>query len=132
MIANRHHREDRAHDEAREDAVAAAALKAAAQVVESNEEIARVTKESAAITQSKVDVVHTLVNSEKTAGLQRELDGKRSEQAMLAELAALTGKPSQTAIERAAVAGAKIEELEADLAERSRQQEIADAQIAKR
>jgi hypothetical protein len=133
MIAGRNKRKDREREEARADTIAAAAREATLQatldaqkIVESNERAAAMTRETAQHIEDKIQVVHTLVNSEKTAGMQRELDGKRSELALLTELTALRSDPSSAALERIAVINAKIAELEADLAERDRQQRIAD------
>lgn len=93
----------------------------------------REVKETAAVatvvTNGKLDVIHTLVNSSMTAALQSELDAIVRELAMMNEVIALhkaAGRePSKQALAALLSTDSRITELRASLAERAKQAEIA-------
>jgi hypothetical protein len=81
-LTNRHNRADRLEDWARQDAVAAKAATTASLLVENNKKVAQ----STAITNTKLDVIHTLVNSNMTAALQSELGAVKRELVLIREV----------------------------------------------
>ena len=89
---------------------------------------------TAAVTQSKLDVIHTLVNSNMTAAMQAELDATVRELAMMNEVIALNRaagrEPSKEALGAIVDTGAKIAELRAALADRLKQTQVAESQAA--
>jgi methanogenic corrinoid protein MtbC1 len=107
------HTEDRAADWARQDAAAAAA---------------------AAVTNGKLDVIHTLVNSNMTAAMQAELDAIRRELAMMREVVALNlaagREPTMETLAAIEATEAKITELSSHLAEREAAARRAEQQQA--
>jgi hypothetical protein len=108
ILANRTaamHREDRLADWARQDRIAAAAARAAEK------------------TNGKLDVIHTLVNSNMTAAMQAELDAIRREIVMMREVVALNlaagREPTVEALAAIEDTAVKITALEAQLADRA-------------
>lgn len=105
---DRLHREDRAADWARQDALAAAARTAVQEATEH--------------TNGKLDVIHELVNSNMTAAMQSELDAVRRELAMMREVIALNQaagrEPDAETLAAVRATEAKITELAATLADR--------------
>lgn len=99
------HREDRQADWARQDAIAAVAAAANAK------------------TNGKLDVIHTLVNSNMTAAMQAELDAIRREIVMMREVVALNlaagREPTVEALAAIEATQVKITTLEAQLADRA-------------
>jgi hypothetical protein len=91
------HTEDREADWARQDAIAAA-------------------------TNGKLDIIHTLVNSNMTAAMQAELDAIRRELAMMREVVALNlaagREPTVETLAAIEATEAKITKLSSQLAER--------------
>ena len=113
------------------DRVAAAAVQAesaAKLLVASNAEVAVAAVAAAAITNGKLDTIHTLVNSNMTAAMQGEHDSTVRELAALQEIAAMRTeggtKPSPATTIAIEMAEAKINELRAQLADRAKQQDI--------
>jgi len=121
-IAKAEKEEDRKRlDEAREKAE-----KVAADLIESNKKVAATAKEQGA----QLSQIHILVNSEKTAGMERELLTVRTTVIALEELADLkraSGKePSESALQQIETSKKQRAELEALLADRLKQTAIAD------
>lgn len=85
--------------------------------------------ELAAKTNGKLDVIHTLVNSQLTAAMQSELDAIVRELAMMLEVIELKKaagfEPTPDALAALAAAQAKIAELTAALEDRAKAQERA-------
>jgi len=83
------------------------------------------------VTTNKLDVIHTLVNSNMTAAMQAELDATNRELAMMLEVIDLkkaAGKePTIEAIDALAVTRAKISELDAALKDRVKQQKNVES-----
>jgi uncharacterized membrane protein len=106
------HREDRLADYARQDAIALAARTASEK------------------TNEKLDVIHTLVNSNMTAAMQAELDAIRREIVMMREVVALNlaagREPTVEALAAIEATKLKITALEAQLAYRAAAVEAAD------
>jgi hypothetical protein len=134
------HREDRQADWDRQDQVAEKAEKAAADLAKSQKRIADKAEEAATLllannervaqtqaeTNGKLDVIHTLVNSNMTAAMQSEFDAVSRELAMMREVAALKQAAGQEpSAETTAAIGAteaKLHELDAALADRAQAQ----------
>jgi hypothetical protein len=118
----------------RQDEVASRAADVAAKLLDSNERAVHAVEAAALVaeqTNGTVNVIHTLVNSNMTEAKQEALDAKRE---TLVMLRSVTAGREATAEEAAAMAAIenKIVELEAQLAERLRQQQLVDAQQAAR
>jgi hypothetical protein len=156
MRTERMHREDRIADYARQDekdritkaaadevakkaeqaatdlaasqkAIADQAAEAATLLLANNERVAETQKE----TNGKLDVIHTLVNSNMTAAMQSELDATVRELAMMQEVMELKRtagqEPSPETLTAVGATTTKIAELQATLADRAK----AQAQVAK-
>lgn len=125
---DRQHREDRDADWARQDMVAAQAAEAAELLLQNQRAVANSTAE----TNSQLHVIHTLVNSNMTAAMQAEVDATNREEVMMREVMALNTAAGReiTPVALAALSKtqAKIAELEAALADRLKQTNIAEAQ----
>jgi hypothetical protein len=84
-------------------------------------------------TNTKLDVIHTLVNSNMTAALQGELDSTRANLVTLRELIGLRVAQGQEPDDDARAALAALEEkvgrLASNLQDRVEQTKVADAQI---
>jgi hypothetical protein len=84
----------------------------------------------------KVDVVHTFVNSEQTAGLQRDLDAAVDRAAMLRQnyslLERLGEEPNPKALGIITAADERVRTLQAEVAERHRVMELVERQIEQR
>lgn len=108
---NRSRRAEKREDWARLDQVRDQAAEAARLLVQSNN-----------VTNSKLDVIHTLVNSNMTAAMQDALDSTIRERAALMELAELrraTGSdPKAETTAAIALASSIIADLQATLADR--------------
>lgn len=126
-------------DWARQDEVAAQAAKAATALVEGQKEAAELlvvanerVAEAAESTSAKLDVIHTLVNSNMTAAMQAELDATVREVAMMKEVIRLNqvagSKPSADARATLKATEEKISELKATLSDRLKQTKVAEAQ----
>jgi len=130
---------ERRHDYARQDAVAAQAAVAAKLLIERQDEVAAQAREAAslllesnksvaataAMTNQKLDIIHTLVNSNMTAAMQAEFDATVRELAMMREVVALNKaagrEPHQEALSAILATSHKIEELKANLDDRLKQ-----------
>lgn len=140
-------KQEKQEDWARQDEVARRAAEVADQLLEKQKETAAKTAEAAAlliennevvaktarITNTKLDVIHTLVNSNVTTVLQSELDAKRGHLMVLKEVIALRvelgQEPDPQAAGELAALEKKVKELAANLQERLEQTKVADAQI---
>ena len=140
-------REEKQEDWRRQDEVARRAQEVAEQLLEKQKETVEHTEEAAHLlvennkvvaktareTNSKLDVIHTLVNSNMTAALQDQLDETKARIVVLKEVIALrvdAGKaPDPDALGVLAAAEEKAQKLGADLRDRLEQTKVADAQI---
>lgn len=134
----RMHREDRLADYERQDKVARAAERTAVDLIASQKRIADQAAEAAAlllaanervartaqVTNGKLDVIHTLVNSNMTAAMQSEYDATVRELAMMREVLALKqaagGSPGAEALTAITATEVKLAELAAALEDRAR------------
>lgn len=125
VLTNRYRREDWA----RQDRVADRAAETAELLLANNQAVA----DTAEVTNNKLDVIHTLVNSNMTAALQGELDSTRANLATLRELIALRvsqgQEPNNDTLAALATLEAKVKKLAANLSDRLEQTKVADAQI---
>ena len=85
-FAAKRDRRNKKEDYDRQDVVAAKAAEAAILLLAANERVAK----TAAVTNQKLDVIHTLVNSNMTAAMQAELDAINKERADALAFKALT------------------------------------------
>jgi hypothetical protein len=129
LVTGRQHRRDKEQDYARQDAVAAQAAEAARLLLESNEKAA----EGVSETNQKLDVIHTLVNSNMTAAMESELGALTRELAMMREVIGLKEaagrKPTPEALKEIERGRDKIAEVQAMLEDRRKQQEIINGQV---
>jgi hypothetical protein len=127
-LNNRQRRDERREDYARQDAVAEQAAEAARLLLESNKRVAA----TAVITNGKLDVIHTLVNSNMTAAMQAELDRTQEVLVMLREVIALNEAAGRAAspetLARIDATERKVGELVAALNDRLTQTRIAQQQ----
>jgi hypothetical protein len=118
IVTARQTRADKKADWARQDAVAKKAEEAAALLLKANERVAENTR----LTQNKLDVIHTLVNSQMTAAMQAELDATARELAMMQEVITLKEVaghiPTAEAISAVESTRAKLAELRARIEDR--------------
>jgi len=123
----------------RDDKVAAKAAEAARLLLAAQQEsIARTDAVAAhvaaatASTDGKLDAIHTLVNSDMTAARQSELDQTRVTLVMLRKVVALDHaagrEPSDADLATIETTEARIEELQAILADRLAQQQAVEAE----
>lgn len=117
--------ETQALDWARQDAVAD-------RLFSSNERVAKAAKEAASQTNLKLDVIHTLVNSNMTASMQSELDSTVRELILLRVVLGLhkdagKGVDNDTLL-RIKTAENRVVELQALLKDRLTQSSIAEEQ----
>jgi hypothetical protein len=129
-LANRQRRGEQQQDHVRQDAVAIQVAETAQLLLEANERVAR----TASAASGKLDVIHTLVNSNMTSALRAELDATVRELAMMREVVALhqaAGRePSKDTLTAIKTTQHKVDELTANLTDRLEQTEIANAQEA--
>ncbi len=129
-MTNRQRRVEKREDYKRQDLVAAQAAEAAALLLAANERVA----ESTAVTNEKLDVIHTLVNSHMTAAMQSEFDATVRELAVMRELAAVheaAGRqPGEHTVSAIEVTQSKVDELRTNLVERLEQTRLADHRAA--
>jgi len=118
------------------------AEKAAAQLLAANEEIATHLAETNGQTQDRLDGldagierVHTLVNSDKTAAMQRDLDSAKEKLVLLGEIADLKHAaglaPKPETLGEIESTERRITELQAELDDRHRQADLAEQQMKK-
>lgn len=121
------HRADLAAARAQE--VALQTQTAAQLLLQNNEKVAASTRAA----NTKLDVIHTLVNSNMTAALQDSLDSSRANLATLRELIALRvaqgDEPNEDTRAQLVTLENKVGRLASNLDDRIRQTKIADAQI---
>jgi hypothetical protein len=143
ILSNRSRRAEKLEDYARQDAVAAKAEEAAKLLLErqkatasdaatvarklldANDRVAdaaQVAVETAQVTNTKLDLIHTLVNSNMTAAMQSEFDAVVRELAMMREVITLNRaagrEPSLDTLAAIKSTEDKITELRAALADR--------------
>ncbi len=118
VITNSQHRRDRKEDWRRQDEVRDQAAKAAELLIISNNSTTNI----ANATNRKLDIIHTLVNSNMTAAMQAELDATVREVAMMKEVIALNiaagRSPSSESEAAIKLTQGKINELKAALKDR--------------
>lgn len=121
-VQNRHRREEKEEDWKRQDEVAKRAKEASDQQ-----------QAVLAVIDGKVNAIHTLTNAEKTAAIERQLDGAKTQLAMLREIKSLKGRAGKGTLSASDAAiltlQQQIEVMEADLVERARQTAVAEAQL---
>lgn len=149
-LTGRQRRQEKAEDYARLDAVAAraeaiagaAAAEAAAVasqaahaaelLLESNERVAAAAAAAATTTTGQLDQIHVLVNSDRTSSLASELAATELALVSMREIVdlkrALGQQPAADAATVIELTEARIAELRAQLSDRRRQTEVADAQ----
>lgn len=131
--------QERVEDNARQDLIAqraadtaeqaaAKAAEAASLLLAANERVANTAK----VTNNKLDVIHTLVNSNMTAAMQAEYDATVRELAMMREVIALKKvaghQPSAEAVNALTATETKIAEMRASLDDRLKQAKVVDRQ----
>jgi hypothetical protein len=116
------HREDRLADYQRQDRMAAEARAAAEEVANQLQVVNKRVNTTAEETNGKLDVIHTLVNSNMTAAMQAELDAIRREIVMMREVVALNlaagREPTVGALAEIEATDEKIRKLEVQIADR--------------
>lgn len=126
FITNRNAAAIKKEDWERQDKVAAQAAEAARLLLASNERVAR----TAEFTNGKLDVIHTLVNSNFTAAMQAEYDATIALLTTMQEIVELKRKagdePSPETIAAIEATKAKIAKLRIALDERLRQAKLAE------
>jgi hypothetical protein len=145
-LTNRNRHQEKMEDYARQDAVAAQAAKAAALLAGKQDEIAGATREAARLLVAnnerqalasadigeKLQVIHTLVNSNMTAAMQAEHDATGRELAMMREvidLKKLSGhEPTANALSAIAKTEGRLDELAAALKDRLKASDMAEMQ----
>jgi len=116
LLTNRNRRQEKAEDYARQDIVAARLVKQNAAVAESTK-----------VVNNKLDVIHTLVNSNMTAAMQAELDARKETLVLLKAAHGL--KPGEEGLVLIQKATEKIALLEATLSDRLKQSELVSKQL---
>jgi uncharacterized protein Yka (UPF0111/DUF47 family) len=126
---NKQRKEELVETYRRQDQVANQAKEAAKLLLEANEKVA----ERAEVTNSKLDVIHTLVNSNMTAAMQAELDATTRELAMMKEVVRLNKvmghEPSKEALSAIDTTLRRIDELRVNMEDRYKQSKIVELQI---
>jgi hypothetical protein len=111
----------------RQEMVAAQAAEAARLLLAANERVAA----SAAETNGKLDVIHTLVNSNLTAAQQRELAAMMTMLTTMKEVVGLKERlkvtPSPASLEHIRNTQAQVDALSRDLDHKEHQTKVADA-----
>lgn len=126
-LGGRQRRADKREDWTRQDAVAEQAASAALLLLAANERVANATKS----TNEKLDVIHTLVNSNMTAAMQAELTAVEGQHAVLLEVITLkesSGASTSEARQTARALAERIQELRATLTDRLEQTRVANLQ----
>ena len=128
-LTNKQRREEKIEDYRRQDEVALRLKNAANLQIASNKIVA----EAAVSVNNKLDVIHTLVNSNMTSAMQAEYDAVVRELALMNEVISLHRaegrEPSEEALAALDTTKSKIGELKITLDERLKQSEIASIQI---
>ena len=133
-ITGRQRRNEKREDYARQDQVADRVSDAAKQareaarlLVASNALAADTAAASAAVTNGKLDQIHTLVNSTLTAAIEAQLDATVEQLAMMRR--ALAGDTTPPSRESMAALEAKIAETRLSLTDRLTQTKAAQRQV---
>ena len=123
----RMHREDQLAEYQRQDQVAKLAAETSAAMLAQQRDMAEAAAEQAARADGKLEVIHQLVNSSLTAALTSEMDALVTSLAMMNEVIDLKRSAGRDPTAEAVIAlqdtEARIAELRATLADRSRQAE---------
>ncbi len=116
-------------EDKKENEKALKAQEVADRLFASNEAVAANTK----VTNGKLDVIHTLVNSNMTAAMKAELEATIEKLILMKQIVARDKADKITVLPEAILAirnvESKITELQATLADRLKQTDIADKQI---
>ena len=119
------HSREKRQDYARQDVVAKQAATVAKSLLISNEQVARNAETAATavlVVTNKLDVIHTLVNSNLTTALQNELEAASRELVLMREVITLHTaagrKPSVETLAAIRAAESKVSELRATLNDR--------------
>ncbi len=129
FIQNYFRKKEKQLDWKREDDVAEKAREAAKLLLAANERVAR----NAEITNGKLDVIHTLVNSQMTSAMESELTACIAQEALMMEIIDIKGGKSNQSNhspkheEALAELGLKISELKSKLGDRKIATERAEA-----
>ncbi len=126
FIQNYFRKKEKQLDWKREDDVAEKAREAAKLLLAANERVAR----NAEITNGKLDVIHTLVNSQMTSAMESELTACIAQEALMMEIIDIKGGKSNHSPkheEALAELGLKISELKSKLGDRKIATERAEA-----
>ena len=130
LLTSRQRRAEKLLDWEREDKVARVAAEAARLLVANNDVVAR----TAAVTNGKLDQIHTLVNSNMTAAMRAELEATIEKLKLMRQIVdrdkADNIKVLPEALRAISEVEIKIGELQASLNDRLRQTQIADQKIA--
>jgi len=130
---NRRDEDIRQEDRAERADVAAQAAEAARLLVESNKRIEQATEDGTRVTVGKLNVIHTLVNSNMTASMNGELNMTKALIVSLKVNVAneqAKGMVTDGALLEIAALEAKVRDLEISLSERAKAAVDADLQIA--
>lgn len=142
-LLGRQRRAEKREDYARQDAVAARvteaadkaetvakqAAEAARLLVDSNAAAALVAAQTAAVTNDKLDQIHTLVNSTLTAAIEAQLEATIEQLRMMRD--ALAGQTVVPSVEAMTRLEEKIATIRASLYDRLAQTKLAQEQIAR-
>lgn len=133
LLTGRQIRAGKEQDWARQDLVAAKAEEAARLLLAANERVAEQTAQAAKVTGGKLDSIHELVNSNLSAQMEEAHAALSQQLVLMREVIALHmaagRKPSTDALQAIAVIERKVSELGAQLADRAKVTEIADAKL---
>lgn len=92
--------------------------------IEHTDEVARIAREGHEATDGQLKEIHTLVNSNMTAEMQRALDATEGQLVLMKELVRVNKKsgarPSAATLEQIKATEAKVEEMRAAIADRTR------------
>ena len=130
VLMSRQRRFEKKLDWEREDKVAGIAANAARLLVANNELVAK----TSAVTNGKLDQIHTLVNSNMTAAMKAELEATIEKLKLMRQIVARDKADNIKVLPEALAAirsvESKIGELTATLNDRLRQTQLADQNIA--
>jgi biopolymer transport protein ExbB/TolQ len=145
-LTSRRHRRERLEDYERQDRVARRVAEAAERLTKRQDQTAIKAAEAAelllaanervaataGVVNDKLDIIHTLVNSNMSAAMQAELDALETSVAMMTEVIDLKKaagrEPTQDALVALKSARAKVRESKVALADRTTQSELIEAQ----
>lgn len=114
---------EREEDQQHADGVAKALHQEQLRAIEHTDEVARIAREGHEATDGQLKEIHTLVNSNMTAEMQRALDATEGQLVLMKELVRVNKKagtrPSASTLEQIKATEAKVEEMRAAIAERT-------------